>query len=240
MPLNLLRTRYARPAALAVLMLVVGTLSYAVIAPPGGPRSLKRFDPIRMADFELRMWQAYYEKDRARLFVLLVSTLREQYRYSWAVATIEGFHLARAAGRFSELESNYDAVLPDLEAAYSRARTWLGAGFDPASVARAELAWWVARRTPGRNSAAMVGDLIADEYALLYETSRDLVVLPAQLRAEAAALRDANAANPEWDAIGRLLQQSYAALSRALSTQYARWAPRSGIHGPAKAGHHAH
>ena len=103
-----------------------------------------------------------------------------------------------------------------------RARSWLRADFDPAAVARAELAWWVARRTPGRNDAAIVGDLIADEYALLYETSRDLVMLPAHLRAEAAALRDANAANPDWDTIGRLLQQSYAALSRALSTQYAR------------------
>ena len=63
--------------------------------------------------------------------------------------------------------------------------------------------------------------MIADEYALLYETSRDLVALPAHLRAEAAALRDASPANPDWEAIGRLLEQSYAALSRALSTQYA-------------------
>jgi hypothetical protein len=203
-------------------MLVVGALSYAIVAPPAGPRSIKRFDPARMADLELRMWQAYYGQDRVRLFALLVTTLREQYRYSWAVAATEGFHLARAAVRFSRLESDYDAVLPDLEAAYSAARSWLGAGFDPAAVARAELAWWVARRTPGRNNAAIVGGLIADEYAMLYETSRDLVILPAQLRAEAAALRDANAANPDWDRIGRLLQQSYAALSRALSTQYAR------------------
>jgi hypothetical protein len=203
-------------------MIVVGGLSYAIVSPPEGPRSLKRFDAVRMADLELRMWQAYYDEDRVRVFGLLVATLREQYRYSWAVAATEGFHLARAAARFSELESNYDVVLPDLEAAYGTARAWLGADFEPAAVARAELAWWVARRTPGRNNAAIVGGLIADEYALLYETSRDLVALPAHLRAEAAALRDANPANPDWEAIGRLLEQSYAALSRALSTQYAR------------------
>ncbi len=98
-------------------------------------------------------------------------------------------------------------MLPDLEAAYGTARAWLGAGFEPAAVARAELAWWVARRTPGRNDTATVAGLIADEYKLLYETSRDLVMLPAQLRAEAAALRDANAASPDWDTIGRLLQR---------------------------------
>ena len=83
----------------------------------------------------------------------------------------------------------------------------------------------------GRNDTATVAGLIADEYELLYQTSRDLVMLPAQLRAEAAALRDANAASPDWDTIGRLLQESYAALSRALSTQYAR-------DGPAEAGHY--
>ena len=222
MPWTLWRRRHAWPVALAVLMLVVGALSYAIVAPPAGPRSIKRFDPARMADLELRIWQADHAKDRVRLFALLVRTLREQYRYSWAVAAIEGFRLARAAVRFSELQSGYDAVLPDLEAAYTTARSWLGAGFDPAAVARAELAWWVARRTPGRNNAAIVGELIADEYVLLYETSRDLVIVSAQLRAEAAALRDANAANPDWERVGRLLQQSYAALSRGLSTQYAR------------------
>jgi len=202
-------------------MLIVGALSYAVVAPPAGPRSLKRFDPVRMADLELRMWRASYENDRVRLLGLLVTTLREQYRYSWAVAAIEGFRLARAAARFSEVQSNYDAVLPDLEAAYTTARSWLRADFEPAAVARAELAWWVARRTPGRNDAATVAGLIADEHVLLYETSRDLVMFPAQLRAEAAALRDANPERPDWDTIGRLLEESYAALSRALSTQYA-------------------
>ena len=52
--------------------------------------------------------------------------------------------------------------MPDLEAAYSTARDWLDAGFDPPAVARAELAWWVARRIPGQNSVEQVGGLIAD------------------------------------------------------------------------------
>lgn len=217
--------RHARLIALVAMMLTVGGLSYALVAPPDGPRSIKRFDSARIADLELRMWQAQHDNDRVRVLALLITTLREQFHYSWALAAIEGFHLRRAGVRFGELQSDYDAVLPVLEAAYTTARSWLRADFDPAAVARAELAWWVARRTPGRNNAAIVGNLIADEYALLYGTSRDLVALPAQLRAEAATLHDANRANPDWDMIGRLLQQSYAALSRALSTQYASLVP---------------
>ena len=142
------------------------------------------------------MWQAYYAKERVRLFVLLVTLLREQYRYSWATASIEAFHLARAAATFGDLKGNYDVVLPDLEAAYDKARAWTGASFDPHAVARAELAWWVARRVPGQNSPEQIGRLIADEYALLYETTPENVAAAALLRARAAALRDAHADQP--------------------------------------------
>src|SRR6267143_4420236 len=112
-------------------------LAFAIalaVTPPRGPRSMRQFDPDRLASLEVRMWQAYYAKERARLFALLVTMLHEQYRYSWATATIEAFHLARAAATFGDLQSGYDVVLPDLEAAYSTARSWLGAGFDPRAV----------------------------------------------------------------------------------------------------------
>jgi hypothetical protein len=99
-----------------------------------------------------------------------------------------------------------------------RPRDWLSAGFDPGDVARAELAWRVARRIPGRNGPEQVGDLIADEYAMLYETSRADVLESARLRAEAAALRDQEAAAPDWARTGGMLTDSYAHLHRALHT----------------------
>ena len=190
-----------------------------VLTPPRGSRSMREFNPPRLADLEVRMWQAYYAKERLRLFGLLVTMLHEQYHYSWATATLEGFHLARAAATFGDLRGGYDVVLPDLEAAYAKAKSWTQAEFDPRAVARAELAWWVARRVPGQNSAEQIGGLIADEYALLYETTRARVEAAALLRAQAAALRDAQAGRPDWDRIGRLLLQSYSELRSALSSE---------------------
>jgi hypothetical protein len=203
--------------AILVACMLVFAIAFAC-TPPSGPRSIREFNPDRLADLEVRMWQAYYAKERGRLFALLVSTLREQYRYSWARATVEAFHLARAASTFANLRGGYDVVLPDLEAAYSTAKSWMGAGFDPRAVARAELAWWVARRIPGQNSPEQVGALIAEEYALLYETRRESVASAALLRAEAAALRDAQADRPDWNTIAQLLLQSYRDLHAALST----------------------
>ena len=190
-----------------------------VLTPPRGSRSMREFNPPRLADLEVRMWQAYYAKERLRLFGLLVTMLHEQYHYSWATATFEGFHLARAAATFGDLRGGYDVVLPDLEAAYAKAKSWTQAEFDPRAVARAELAWWVARRVPGQNSAEQIGGLIADEYALLYETTRGRVEAAALLRAQAAALRDAQAGRPDWYRIGRLLLQSYGELRSALATE---------------------
>jgi len=191
---------------------------------------MREFDPVRLADLELRMWQAYYAKERVRLFALLVTMLHAQYHYSWATATREGFHLARAAATFGDAKCGGDGgrpdpcrppspILDDLTTAYGMARSWLDARFDPSAVARAELAWWVARRVPGRNSAEQVGALMADEYALLYETSRAKVAPSALLRAQAAKLRDEQAARPDWDRIGDLLRQSYYELRVALATE---------------------
>ena len=208
--------RWAARAGIAAAIVVAFEAAFA-LTPPRGPRSLRVFQPARLADLEVRMWQAYYAKERVRLFSLLVTMLHEQYRYSWATAAIEGFHLARAAATFGDLKSGYDVVLPDLEAAYAKARSWTGAAFDPAAVARAELAWWAARRVPGQNSPEHVGALIADEYALLYETTPSNVAAAALLRAKAAALRDEQTAQPDWATIARLLRASYDELLLALA-----------------------
>jgi hypothetical protein len=203
----------------AIAGIVLAFVLALAVTPPRGPRSMRQFNPARLASLELRMWQAYYAKDRVRLFGLLVTMLHEQYRYSWAMATREAFHLARAAATFGDIRDHYEVVLPDLEAAYATAAWWLDAKFDPPAVARAELAWWAARRVPGQNSAEHVGRLMADEYALLYETSAARMEQAALLRATAGKLRDDEAAHPDWDRIGTLLEQSYRELLDALSTE---------------------
>ena len=208
----------ARWIAVGTALVICATLTYGLTATPPGPRTLRHFDPDRMADLELRMWKAYYAKERARLFALLVTMLHEQNHYSWATAMREGFYLARAAATFGDARANYESVLPDLENAHRIAKDWLHAGFDPRAVARAELAWWVARRIPGQDSPEQVGGLMADAYALLYEAPRTKVAPAALLRARAAALRDAEAERSSWAAVGHLLRESYRDLHLALAS----------------------
>jgi hypothetical protein len=168
------------------------------------------------------MWQAYYGKQRLSLFTLLVTTLREQYGYSWARATQASLYLARAASRFGEMRGEYETVLPDLQSAYTIAQDWTDATFDPAAVARAELAWWVARRQPGLSDVANVGRLIGEEYALLYGVPFVDVAHAAQLRAQAGRLRDEGASHADWPAIERLLVESYRELKAVTIERHSR------------------
>lgn len=206
-----------RRLAVLIVVLVLGAGALAAFRTPAGPASMRGFEPDRLAQLELDMWRAYYSKQRLVLFRLLLVMLREQYHYSWAIAAREGFHLARAASTFGEATSNYESALPDLEAGYATAKAHLGAGFDPAAVARAELAWWVARRIPGQNSPEQVGLLMAYEYSLLYEVPQSRVEQAAYLRAKAGRLRDETATQPDWNVIQDLLQQSYRELKTAVA-----------------------
>ena len=208
-----------RRLALALAGLLAALAFYGLaVRTPHGPRSLRAFDPDRMAALEVGMWQAYYRKERARLFSLLVTMLHEQYRYTWIRACAAGFRLARAAATFGDARSGYERVLPDLERAYATAKEWTCAGYDPAEVARAELAWWVARRVPAESSPENVGRLIAEEYALLYEVPERRVRRAGLLRAEAGALRDAGGAEADWARVGELLRASYRSLSAAVAS----------------------
>jgi hypothetical protein len=58
---------------------------------------------------------------------------------------------------------------------------------------------------------------MAEEYALLYETSVDRVAEAALLRATAGRLRDSQAPHADWARIGELLRQSYQELLAAVS-----------------------
>jgi hypothetical protein len=207
-----------RPITVGVLLAIFAGGTYeAFFDRPSGPRTLRAFDPDRTADLEVDMWRGYYAHENIRLFADLTTMLHEQNRYPWAEAAVAAYHLSRAASTFAETHTAYELLLPDLEAAYATAKDWTQSAFDPAAVARAELAWWVARRIPGQNSPDQVGGLIADENSLLYGVPRDRVLAASILRARAGRLRDDGGESADWAAVSDLLHQSYRQLHDAVS-----------------------
>ena len=222
--------RGGRGSRVIVVVVVLAAIYWAVVVrAPSGPRSLRVFDADRLAELEVGMWQAYYAKDKVRLFRLLVVMLREQYHYSWQMAVRAGYHLANAAATFGDATGDYDRVLPDLEAGYAIAQKWTGATFDPAAVARAELSWWTARRDPASGTGAEKNRVVAarmtELYALLYGAPEAKVAEAARMRVEAADLRDRGVdavdfdrdrRGVDWKGVSFLLHQSYRSLHDAV------------------------
>jgi len=168
------------------------------------------FNADKIAQSETRMWQAYYAGNKTKIGIELIYLLRNQYGLHLFEAKEIGELLASAAMKFRSAKGNYEnVVLGDLTEAYFLIKKATGRSFYPEKTARAELAWWVARRTPGQDSVNQVGQKIAELYTLIYETNNPAFVTAGILRAQAAALRDSGQQNADWDGVNKLLQQSY-------------------------------
>ena len=209
------RRRRARAA------LVGGVLALALLSPAIGYYGFynrginEHLDASYIAAAETRMWKAYYTESPGRMIVELFRLLRHQFGLSVVSATLVGKDLAIAATTFSKITEDYERrIVPPLERAYARIRDAVDEQWDPHAVARAELAWWVARRTPGQNSPEAVGRAIAHQYAVMHgETNAD-IERAGLLRARAGHLRDQGERNADWEQIEALLAESYCALIR--------------------------
>lgn len=182
------------------------------------------FQPDRLALLELRMWKAYYRRQPARLFGLLVLALREQAAISWPRAVYAAALLTKAAVGFARSTGDYDRFAPDVARGY-RALD-LPDSVDLDSVAREELRWWVVRREIGLAAGTAAGESIARLYAALYAVPLETVSEAGRLRGVAAEVRDRGAtADPDgprgegrayWPEVARLLRDSYRSLSSAV------------------------
>lgn len=184
--------------------------------------SLATFDADAIAWLETRMWQAYYAKQDARLFLLLVRLVAGQFGLPWARAVRIALMLARPAMHFARTRAAYEAVIPDIATAYTRLRDECGASFDADEVAAREVRWWIVHRHRAEMGAAALTDAIADLYAAVYRLPPSVVHEAARLRAEAAFVCDDGRDRygvrgaPYWPEVGDLLQHSYRTLKAAV------------------------
>lgn len=175
-----------------------------------------RFDSRRIAAAETNMWRAYYSRDYWTMGKEMVALLRSQFALSYYDSGMVARDLGHAAQTFQPTPRGTQQVLIDLEKAYERIRRATGSHWDSAEAARAELAWWAARRTPGVETE-QVGKLIEHLYEVLYGRTNAEIAKAGLLRAQAAALRDSGGANANWPEVQKLLEESYSTLLRGIS-----------------------
>jgi hypothetical protein len=183
------------------------------------------FDPDRLAALETGMWKAYYRRQPARLFGLLIRGLHEQAHASWPRALASGLLLTKAAVGFARSTGDYDRFAPGIVRGYRM--LGLPRDVNAAEVARWELRWWVVRREIGLAAGQRAGEAIGTMYAALYRVPIERVAEAGRLRGIAAEIRDRGAysdpAGPTgpgesyWPEVSRLLVESYRSLHAALA-----------------------
>ncbi len=194
------------------------------------PRWGARFEPDSLASLETRMWKAYYRRQPARLFGLLVLALREQARVGWPRALVASVLLTRAAAGFARATGDYERFAPDIGRAYRL--LGLPSTVDAEAVARHELDWWVVRREIGLAAGDAAGQEITSLYAEIYGVPTERVAEAGRLRGLAAEVRDRGAtADPDgpagsgrayWPEVARLLRDSYRSLHDAVGVSDVR------------------
>ena len=183
------------------------------------------FDPDRLATLELRMWKAYYRRQPARLFGLLVLALREQAHASWPRAVMSAVFLTKAAVGFARSAGDYERFVHDIARGYRV--LGLPDEIDLEAVGRWELRWWVVRRELGLAAGQAAGHAITQLYAAFYDVPAETEAAAGRLRGMAAEVRDRGAtADPDgpkgpgrayWPEVAQMLRESYGSLHAAVT-----------------------
>ncbi|MFA7232255.1 MAG: hypothetical protein WC071_13370 [Victivallaceae bacterium] len=196
--------------------LVSGTcgLAQVQIHEPATPVRQMNYNAEHIAAAETAMWRAYYSKDRIagkiRLGMLLTQLLQEQFELKQFEATPIAYLLSSSAMLFKQ--GKYDAALPPLKEAYTDIKKYTSLNFDPEKVAKADLKWWVARRSKPRKSPEVIGQDITHLYELIYGHSHQGFTDAGLLRAKAMQLRDVGQDKADWEKIEKLLVASWKAM----------------------------
>lgn len=206
---------------MAPIVFIVAALATVLWPSRGG--DLRKFDATAVARTETAMWRSYYDHKGWLLYRQLAGLMREQYGMSWFRSQMAAYHAAQAAVVFQRGHGRpeYERALPGLVAYYAAIRATSTSPFDVHEAARRELEWWIVHRERARYGNQALVRSLAELQACLYQLPAGRFEEHAVTRAEAMTIRDDRAAQggvyePDWSQIGKLLEQSWGSLWRAV------------------------
>jgi hypothetical protein len=190
-------------------------------------------EPKKIAEYETNVWKAYYAMKAGDTKALedgkiqFKLWLEQVYFLKDATEVLPLF--LNAVSEFGKMpletpKEKYDEkILPLLQKAFEKIKEISEySAFDINSLARQELAWWVARRIPAECSPDNVGAIMAKACALFYGGDAKKYEKGANLRAYAARYRDncqdhfGGIQEEDWQRIQEMLTWSYLKLKDAL------------------------
>lgn len=156
------------------------------------PKTIRTFDPARVARLETENWAAYYQKRWGRLLQVSVGMVQEAFGLNLWQALQGAYLVGRAEIAAAPFPDN---DIPRAEAYmrrfYAMVKRIHHENFDVEQAARLEVNWWVVHRQNflKADSGPLVEALI-DLYSATFHLSRERVYEAAYRRAEAMRYSD--------------------------------------------------
>lgn len=156
------------------------------------PRTIRSFDPARVARLETENWEAYYQKRWGRLLQVSVGMVQEAFGLNFWQA-LQGAYLVGRAEIAAAPFPNND--VPKAEAYmrrfYGMVKRIHQEDFDVAQAARLEVNWWVVHRQHfGQTDSQPLVEALIELYTATFRLPAERVRAAAYYRAEAMRYSD--------------------------------------------------
>jgi hypothetical protein len=181
-------------------------------------RSLKQFNPEKVAKLEVGMWKAYYNRNFPKLLLLLVNLLHQQFGLNYFYSIVAAYYSGSAAMEFRRTRGDENAkiILGKLINFFKIVSDHSLEKFNYVKAAESELEWWLVDRYPERYSISRI-DALKNNMAIVYNTNPDKMESYARYRAEAMIIHDeTKTKGADWQKIEPLLIRAYSALRSAI------------------------
>ncbi len=178
--------------------------------------NLKKFNPDKIAELDLNMWQAYYSHNFFKLFILLLHLNHEFFGLDYFHTLQAAYYSASAAINFrlNRGKENHELIITKLTKFLKIISDNNIEKFNYKNVAELEFKWWMIDRYPKPYQTSREEGL-ARAMAAIYNTDYVKLTEYANYRAQAMTLQDeAKTVGQEadWEKIGSLLKQSFNSL----------------------------
>jgi hypothetical protein len=189
------------------------------------PKTIRTFDPARVARLETENWEAYYQKRWGKLLQVSVGMVQEAFGLNRWQALQGAYLVGRAEFAAAPFPDN------DVPKAEAYMRRFYGLvkrihheNFDVAQAARLEVNWWVVHRQNfGQADSRPLVEALIELYSATFHQPRERVYDAAFHRAEAMRYSDQWVAESKASGSPRLAQveaellKSYTALRTAVA-----------------------
>jgi hypothetical protein len=150
-----------------------------------------KFDPDRVAYFEVAGWKAYYDHNWLKLLRLVVALVQEQFHIPFPVSLLAAYHITRASAAWVPVHHDLKVIETYNEKFYRLARRFSGLSFEPKRVAALETRYWdVHRKLSGKPDKTEFIDTMTQLHSAVFGLSLKDAQESSELRVQANNVLD--------------------------------------------------